>query len=315
MNIKINKIIICLTILWFSLLKQYCNADPLNRDLLFDQSATGMNAFCQSMIDSAYPFESRIADNFEVPYDAHIDSLVWWGGYWSMATNQIVDFQIEFYEDSTGYQQPKQEPMYAERIVFSEIDLGGYYRYEASIPQITIFGNQVYWIAFIARLVWPPSWGNNCSWPSNSPGWGDGQESYFKSSLFGYDVWVAASSSLGEPYESSYQIFGSSEGIEEEQNMPDQPDICILEADQNPVTDDCIVLTYNIIENAHVMLRVFDCTGRLVKTIVASHQLAGIKTVHWNLQDKGCSCVQNGTYFIVLETGMKKDILKLAILR
>ena len=67
------------------------------------------------------------------------------GCYWSRLTNQIVDFQIELYEDSTGYQQPKQEPIYAERISFSEIDLGGYYRYEATIPQVTILDSQVYW--------------------------------------------------------------------------------------------------------------------------------------------------------------------------
>ena len=63
---------------WIPILDQYCIANPLNRDLLFDQSATGINVFCQSMLDSVYPFESRIADNFIIPYGAHIDSLVWW---------------------------------------------------------------------------------------------------------------------------------------------------------------------------------------------------------------------------------------------
>ncbi|MGB3341615.1 MAG: hypothetical protein WBB37_09055 [bacterium] len=274
-----------------------------------------MNAFCQSMIDSAYPFESRIADNFTVPYDAHIDSLVWWGGYWSMATNQIVDFQIEFYEDSTGYQQPKQEPIHAKRIAFSEIDLGGYYRYEASIPQFTILGSQVYWIAFIAHLIWPPHWGNNCSWPNNSPGWGDGQECYFKSGLFGYDLWVSASTVFSEPYESSYQIFGSPGGIEEDQNIPDQHTPWLLKANQNPVTDNSVVLTYNIIRNGHVSLRVFDCTGRHIKTILTSNHSVGIKTIVWDIKNESYASVQNGTYFILLETETTRDILKLVILR
>ena len=287
----------------------------LSRDILFDQSATGQFAFCQSMLDSVYPFESKIADNFAVATDAYIDSLVWWGGYWSMITNYIVDFQIEFYEDSTGYQQPKQNPVYSERTGFNEIDLGGYYRYEATIPQFAVSANQTYWIATIAHLVWPPHWGNNCSWPTNPPAWGDGQESYYKSTLFGYDVWVTASSSLGEPYETSFLIMGSSSGISERENSSIKDISSPLRINKNPITDNHVFFTCAIHQDEPVSLYLFDCAGRHIRTIVLSNKTSGILIINWDLKDKNGEPVKNGVYFAISESASIKGIVKFVIQR
>ncbi len=178
----------------------------LGDSLLFDQSATGYYAFYACQWDSVYPFWARIADNFTVPYPATVDSLVWWGGYWNGTPTPPLDFWIEIYEDSSG--MPKQNPVYQERVSFTETNLGQYYKYEASIPPFNAQPGVTYWITFMPTLVYPPQWGNNGSWPGNTPGWGDGQESYFKSDYFGYPTWTNATTVFGNPIETSFQIYG-----------------------------------------------------------------------------------------------------------
>ncbi len=179
--------------------------------LLFDQAPTGTYYFYACQWDSVYPFEAEIADNFTVPFAANVDSLVWWGGYWNGSPVLPLDFWIKIYEDSTGASgpQPKQTPIYVERVPFTETNLGEYYQYTAEIPPFSAQPGPRYWIEFEPTLVFPPQWGNMCSWPGNSPGWGDGQQMYFKSAFFGFPQWATATSIWGNPLESSFQIYGS----------------------------------------------------------------------------------------------------------
>ncbi len=180
-------------------------------ELLFDQAATGYYTFDACQWDSVYPFEAEIADNFSVPFETDVDSLVWWGGYWNGTPTLPVDFWIKIYEDSTGASgpQPKQAPIYVARVSFTEQNLGLYYQYTAKIPPFHAFPGTRYWIEFEPTLLFPPQWGNNCSWPANNPGWGDGQQMYFKSAVFGFPQWVPATTVFGNPHESSFQIYGT----------------------------------------------------------------------------------------------------------
>jgi hypothetical protein len=290
------------------------NSDRQSRTLLFDQSATGQYAFCQSMCDSVYPFQSRVCDNFVVQSEAYAESLVWWGGYWSMQTNPLGDFTIEFYEDSSGYQQPKQEPIYSERVDRDEIELNGYYRYEASIPPFLLSADTTYWIVFMAHIVWPPHWGVNCSWPGNSPGWGDGQECYFKSDLFGYLEWTPASSALGEPYESSFQIHGTLTGVEE---TPDRDNHvhARLSVAPNPSYALPMHITYVLQQPGHIALSVYDCTGRCIRRLVNSWRDKGSFTVLWDGSDMYGRTMTNGIYFVKLISEGSTDTYKIILLR
>ncbi len=179
-------------------------------DIVFDQGATGYYSGYACQWDSVYPFEFEFADNFSVTSTVIIDSIAWWGVLWNGTPEGILGFRIKIFEDSTGYNRPKVNPVYMDRInTFNEIDLGGYYKYEANIPGFQANAGQTYWIVFQPVLIIPPQWGVNGSYPGNTPGWGDGQEAYFRAPLFGYNDWTVATTVWGLPIEASFQIFGS----------------------------------------------------------------------------------------------------------
>ena len=179
-------------------------------NMIFDQGASGFYQAYASQWDSVYPFEAEFADNFFVTSNVIIDSAVWWGNYWNGSPGGILGFWIKIYEDSTGFNMPKTNPVFTTRVSsFNETDLGGYYRYGASFTGFIANAGQTYWIVFQPVLIFPPQWGVNGSWPSNTPGWGDGQEGYLRFPLLGYTNWTSASSLWGNPIESSFQLFGS----------------------------------------------------------------------------------------------------------
>ena len=220
------------------------------QDLLYDQSATGQWYFIQCMHDSTYPFTTKLCDNFSVSMLSVIDSVVWWGGYWSYPSNELVDFTIEIYGDSTGQLHPYEEPFYSERVAFIEEDLGGYYKYSALIPACTVYADLNYYITFMATIVFPPNWGNNSSYPGQTPGWGDGNEAYFKSDLFGYDEWTPVSEVNDEPFESSFQLYSLSVSIDE------QPDVRSVNAGLSVFPTACLRsgqlgIAYTVSEPGH----------------------------------------------------------------
>jgi hypothetical protein len=123
------------------------------------------------MYDEVNFFWCRIADDFSIPYAANIDSLVWWGGYWPLNSGNTNDFWIEIYPDSSGFNQPQQASIYSQKVAFAESSLAppdNYYIYGATIPSFLADSGVIYWIQFMAGLVYPPFWGNNGSTIWNS---------------------------------------------------------------------------------------------------------------------------------------------------
>jgi len=282
--------------------------------LLFDQVATGNNAFCSSQWDSVWPFEDRICDNFTVPYNAEVDSVVWWGGYWSYPSNSIIDFWIEIYPDSVGFSQPKQDAMYSERVGYTETSLVTYYQYEAVIPQFQAFAGETYWIQFMASLVFPPHWGNECSWPGNTPGWGDGQECYFKSDLYGYLQWTSATTVFGYPYESSFQIYSTSVSVSEENGK--LPLVFgLLQNTLNPVRNGKTTISYTITKDGPIALKIYNSAGRFVKTLVDRNEDAGVKTVYWDGRDNNHRPVAAGVYFFRIQAEDRTATKKMVVVR
>lgn len=284
------------------------------RDMLFDQSATGLFAFCSSQWDSVYPYYSKIADNFSLTSDADIDSVVWWGGYWSAQQNSLVDFRVEFFPESTGLNQPRQDPVYSERVSFAEIDLGGYYRYEARILPFSAVGGERYWITFMATIVFPPHWGNNCSWPSNTPGWGDSLECFFQSDMFGFPQWTAATTALGEPYESSFQLYESPPGCGEEENRANGG-VSLFQNVPNPVVGDRTTISYAIRDRAHTRLAIYDVSGSEVAVLVNGIEEAGMKHVLWDGGGANGRRVAAGIYFYRLDAGNASLARKMVVMR
>jgi len=270
------------------------------QDLLYDQAATGQYYFVQCMHDSVYPFTTKLCDNFFIGTDEVIDSVVWWGGYWSYPTNQLVDFTIEIYEDSTGQLHPYEEPFYSERVGFWEEDLGGYYIYTTAIPPCTTYADENYFVAFIATIVFPPHWGNNCSWPGQSPGWGDGHEAFFKSDLFGYDEWTPISVVNGDPHETSFQLFSTGVGYEETPDIHRSIGPSLFVSPTTCTHADDVRIAYTLSHPCVVTLEVYNSAGQRVRTLASGKQTPGDKHLRWDMLDNNSCHVSTGTYFIHL---------------
>ena len=67
----------------------------------------------------------------------------------------------------------------------------------------------------------------------------------------------------------------------------------------NPTT----TISYSLPKASHVRVQIFDLTGRLVKTLVAAEQEAGIQSVTWNARDEMGSQVANGMYICRMAAG------------
>ncbi len=286
----------------------------LSQDLLYDQSATGQWYFVQCMHDSVYPFTTKMCDNFSVNMTSVIDSVVWWGGYWSYPSNPLVDFTIEFFEDSTGQLRPYEEPFYSGRVDFIEEDLGGYYKYSALIPACTVYAGLNYYVTFMATIVFPPNWGNNSSYPGQTPGWGDGNEAYFKSDLFGYDEWTPVSQVNGEPFETSFQLYSLSVGTDEHPDIyyRDEPELTVFPS--ACLHSEQVAIRYTVSKSGYMDLRVYNSAGQCVRTLVSDQQSAGDKYLRWNLLDNASHRVSQGIYYVRLLRNDGSETRKIVIL-
>ena len=61
-------------------------------------------------------------------------------------------------------------------------------------------------------------------------------------------------------------------------------------------------ITYQLPKKSNVSLKIYDSTGRVVKTLVQEEQDAGPYTLMWNGTDNRSNKVTNGTYFYILES-------------
>jgi hypothetical protein len=74
-------------------------------------------------------------------------------------------------------------------------------------------------------------------------------------------------------------------------------------------------LAYNLPASCDVSIKIYDCTGRLVSTIIKERQTAGKHTVIWNCQDTENRALCNGIYFAGLQCDNGVDVRKLVLLR
>lgn len=74
-----------------------------------------------------------------------------------------------------------------------------------------------------------------------------------------------------------------------------------------------VSITYELPKESEISLKVFDLSGRLIKTLDEGVKKPGSYTVEWNLRDESGSRVSAGVYFYVLKTEGKEFTRKLVI--
>jgi hypothetical protein len=76
-----------------------------------------------------------------------------------------------------------------------------------------------------------------------------------------------------------------------------------------------VPICYSTTAPSHVSLKVYDNTGRLVRTLVDTQQPAGEKSVLWDNKDLNKRTVANGVYFLKLEAQGETAVQKLVFLK
>jgi len=79
----------------------------------------------------------------------------------------------------------------------------------------------------------------------------------------------------------------------------------------NPST----TLEYNIANNEHVKLKVYNINGEKVNTLVDSYKKAGKHKVIWNATNSMGNNLSSGVYLISIETGKLRAVQKITFLR
>ncbi|MCX7757298.1 MAG: T9SS type A sorting domain-containing protein, partial [candidate division WOR-3 bacterium] len=82
----------------------------------------------------------------------------------------------------------------------------------------------------------------------------------------------------------------------------------------NPVRGS-VVIRYGLSKEDEVRLRIYDASGRIVKTLVNERKGAGVYDVTWNGKDETGQKVPQGIYFYTFETSNHKSTKKLLFIR
>jgi len=101
----------------------------------------------------------------------------------------------------------------------------------------------------------------------------------------------------------------------EANTSPEVPGLTYLEQNYpnpfNPVT----TIRFGLREPSDVALRIYDVSGRLVRTLVAGPLAAGTYEKLWDGKDSGGGSVASGIYFYKLETKSVTETKKMILLR
>ena len=79
----------------------------------------------------------------------------------------------------------------------------------------------------------------------------------------------------------------------------------------NPVTN----IRYDLPEDAHVIIRIFDIQGRMVKTLVSGQEKAGRKSIIWDATNQIGEQVAAGMYLYLIQAGEFKQTRKMLLLK
>ncbi|MCX8014961.1 MAG: choice-of-anchor J domain-containing protein, partial [candidate division WOR-3 bacterium] len=102
-----------------------------------------------------------------------------------------------------------------------------------------------------------------------------------------------------------------SAGIEE-QKPQQMPLVTTLNATRpNPVVNGLAHISFTIAEPSRVSLKIYDASGRIIKTLVNSELSSGVYNFTWNGTDENNKKVAEGIYFYTLEAGAKRFTKKL----
>jgi hypothetical protein len=108
---------------------------------------------------------------------------------------------------------------------------------------------------------------------------------------------------------------GAAFTVEELGTVPASPSCLALGSPQpNPVRA-AARITFDLPSDRHVHLAIYDCKGRLVRTLLDAEGEKGRTTIRWNGSDHADALVANGLYVVRLEAGGSLLVRPMVVLR
>lgn len=102
----------------------------------------------------------------------------------------------------------------------------------------------------------------------------------------------------------------------EEKNVATPQDFALTGSYPNPAqVAKAVSIEYRLPQSGAVLLQIYDLNGRLVRTVLAGQQQAGMHTAHWDGRDDEGAFVSSGAYFLRLQTRQGLHTRKLMIIR
>jgi len=185
------------------------------QDLLWDNMPFGpAGGFMSSQLDLVYPFDSQVADDYQLGAGWAIQAVEWNGGFWGGSPVDIPDWNLLFYADAggmpTGGPEDPTGTALAQYIVSGadiEITLegDGSYTYYYELPEDFVSSGDVEWFAVQAVFPFPPQWGIATALDSIQM-----SECYGGFPLLGTPYWTPGSdpSYFGSARDTAFRLYG-----------------------------------------------------------------------------------------------------------
>jgi hypothetical protein len=180
------------------------SADPV----IYDNGPWTGEPLMSSQYDSAYPFESEVADDFRLDDDYIVTDAHWIGGYFN-GSPILADWTVRFYDDNAG---SPGNMIYSETFAGTDVNQTSVgfdgtgtenfsYDVVLSAPWQATAGD-TYWVSFQGVNFFPPQSAVSATSAVN------GNVAQFKSAFFGFPDWVDTTAVFGVAYDVPFQITG-----------------------------------------------------------------------------------------------------------
>jgi hypothetical protein len=144
------------------------NGHQTSRDVVWDNGGYTTNAL-SSQFDTAYPFNSQVADDFEFSSQVTVGEVVFFGLFWNGNAINPIDLNVLFYNDDgtgngptgAGMADPSSTAIQAELHTGVGVDnYDGTFTYDIILntPFVANAGTK-YWIVAQWKGDFPPQWG------------------------------------------------------------------------------------------------------------------------------------------------------------
>jgi hypothetical protein len=111
-----------------------------------------------------------------------------------------------------------------------------------------------------------------------------------------------------------FVIYSTLVGVEEEDVGFQNLEPMLLQNEPNPVLSNTVI-RYAIPAEGQASLKVYDLSGRLVKTLVSGSQKSGVYALKWDGKDHAGNRLPSGIYFYRFVSGDYKATKKLILMR